>query len=459
MGTSFKHEQSGPTSSGRLVLIVAGIMIALLMGSFTVIYYLTPPGQRSPGIHATPVSDQTPTGSTSAETDQVYAVVNNTIYRYNPATHALLWSVPMALPSHAENIGPRAQVVGNLLYTLGPASDGYYSYAFNIASGSLRWRFKVPYQTSDLTLSGDQVVSNGRVYLSEVASFQGYTILLALDASTGTILWQHRYDGTGIMNPGHPVDDSAGIYLQAASSTTLYGTTFTGTGSNVVTTLYAIDAGKGTLLWRRQISTNGHMPDLVGGLVVDGVLSFTASPTLYGFDAATGAAKWSVALDGRVYDSFTALNGILYVATTHDQLRPDHSVYESSGSLYAVRAQDGAHLWRYHPQAGVFSPLAQNGLVFVTVSRMDGTTPQGVVALDITSGTIRWTRPLPAVSNAGRAQIAIGNGNIYVNNSDGQIQVWQSSNGTSVTTLTIPVPASDSLDTVAVLTVVPWSGQ
>ena len=455
MGSSFKPEQPRSTSSGRLILLAAGIMIALVMGGFTAIY-LARPGQGSPGLHATPVSDPTPTGSKPAETDQVYAVVNNTIYRYNPATHALLWSVPMAIPNHAENIGSRAQVVGNVLYTLGTASDGYYSYAFNIADGSLRWRFKVPYNTSDLNLLGDQVVSNGRVYLSEVASFKDYSILLALDASTGAILWQQRYDGTGITNLAHPVDDSTGIYLQAASSTTLYGTTFTGTGSKAVTTLYAIDAGKGMLLWRRQISTNGHMPDLVGGLVVDGVLCFSAFPTLYGFDSATGAARWSVALDGRVYDSFTALNGILYVATTHEQLRPDYSVYISSGSLYAVRAKDGVQLWRYHSHAGVFSPLAQNGLVFVSVSRLDGTTPQEVVALDITNGAVRWTHPLPPGPGAGdRPQIAAGSSSLYVNDSDGRIQVWQSSNGKAVTTMTIPVPADDSLVTVAELTVVP----
>jgi putative pyrroloquinoline-quinone binding quinoprotein len=104
--------------------------------------------------------------------------------------------------------------------------------------------------------------------------------------------------------------------------------------------------------------------------------------------------------------------------------------------------------------------LKQNGLVLVTVSRMDGTTPQGVVALDITNGNRRWTRPLPAGPGAGgRAQIAIGSSYIYVNNSDGQIQVWQSSDGKPVTTLTIPAPVSDSLNTVAMLTVVPWPGK
>ena len=68
----------------------------------------------------------------------------------------------------------------------------------------------------------------------------------------------------------------------------------------------------------------------------------------------------------------TSLNGVVYVATTHDQVRPDNSTYESSGSLYAVRASDGKQLWRYHAQGGVFSPLALNGMALVSVSQMDG---------------------------------------------------------------------------------------
>ncbi len=250
--------------------------------------------------------------------------------------------------------------------------------------------------------------------------------------------------------------NSAGMFLQAASSTTLYGTTFTGMGSKVTTTLYAISASNGSVLWQKKVSTNGDMPDEIGGLVIDGVFCLSASPHLYGFDASTGEPKWSVPLDGRVYDSFTSLNSVVYVATTHDQVRPDNSVYESSGSLYAVRASDGKQLWRYHAQGGVFSPLAQNGTVFVSVSRMDAASPQSVVALGINSGDILWTHPEPAGPGAGIAtQITIGKSFLYANNSDGQIDVWQSSDGKPVGAFPIPAPAYGALEAIAVVTVVP----
>lgn len=451
-----RNSRSYSTLSSRLSLVAAIVCIVLLIGSTFAVYHFTRPGQGSDGGHATPTNHPTPTNQPTVATDQIYVVVNNTIYRYDATTHRPLWNFSMAVPNNAENIGPRGQVVGDVLYTLGTGSDGYYSYALNTSDGSLRWRFKVHYQSSDLNLLGDQVVSNGKVYLSEVSAFQGYSVVTALDASKGTMLWQHRYDGTGIINLAHPVDDSAGIYLQAASSTTLYGTTFTGTGNTVTTTLYAINASDGSLLWKKKVSTNGGMPDEVGGLVMDGVLCFSTSPHLYGFDAATGEAKWSVPLDGRAYDRFTALQGVVYVATTHDQVRSDYSVYESSGSLYAVRVKDGKQLWRYHALGGVFSPLAQNNMVFVSVSREDGTTPRGIVALDVSSGDIHWTRPVPAGPVAGIApQVATGKNYLYVNDSDGQIQVWQASDGKSVGAFPVPAPANGALEAVTVLTIIP----
>lgn len=164
---------------------------------------------------------------------------------------------------------------------------------------------------------------------------------------------------------------------------------------------------------------------------------------------------------------YAIVNNILYRydATTHRPLwsfqmpvppQPDYSTYESSGSLYAVRVSDGKQLWRYHAQAGVFSPVEQKDMVFVSVSQLDGTSPQRIVALDITSGTIRWVRSMPAGRGAGvEPQITVGKSFLYVNNSDGQLLVWHPSNGNPVETFSIPAPVKDALDVVAVVTIVP----
>lgn len=151
----------------RLSLIAAIVFITLLVGSTFAVFHLTRQGQGSGNGHATPTIHPT------VQTDEIYAIVNNTIYRYDATTHRPLWSFKMPVPGNAENIGSRAQVVGSVLYTLGTGSDGYYSYAINTADGSLRWRFKVTYQTFDLSLLGDQLIANGIVYLSEASPTGG----------------------------------------------------------------------------------------------------------------------------------------------------------------------------------------------------------------------------------------------------------------------------------------------
>ena len=98
----------------------------------------------------------------------------------------------------------------------------------------------------------------------------------------------------------------------------------------------------------KPVSTDDEQPDYSGGLVMNGVLYIPASTVnqpgnrhLYGFDATNGTAKWSVPLDGEV-SGLTRFNGVVYVGTIHFQTAQDNSVYAASGSVYAVRAADGA---------------------------------------------------------------------------------------------------------------------
>ncbi len=195
---AFRSSRPHASFASRLALTAAIVFITLLVGATFAVFHLTRPGHETGGFHATPTNR--PTNHPTAGTDQIYAIVNNILYRYDARTHKPLWSFQMSVPNQAQNIGSRGQVVGSVLYMLGTGSDGYYSYALNTSDGSLRWRYKVQYQTRDLSLLGDQLVSNGAVYFSEVSAFNGYSILTALDASRGTILWQHRYNGTGTMN-------------------------------------------------------------------------------------------------------------------------------------------------------------------------------------------------------------------------------------------------------------------
>ncbi len=440
---------------GRLSMIAALVFAILLVGSVFAVYQLAP--QRPASGQPTPTPNKHPA---PINTDQIYINVNHTIYRLDAASHKQLWSFPMLVPNGVENIGTQAQVIGRVLYTLGTGSDGYYSYALNTSNGSLRWRFKVQYQSQDLSLvAGDQLIANGRVYLSEASGVNGYTLVTALDAVTGTMLWKHRYNGTGISYYGHYIDPTVGILLEGATAEALYGTISTGQGDQASTTIFAISAKNGSVLWKKQVSTAHERPDLSGGLVVDGVLcistSQSGSPHLYGFDALTGEPKWSIPLDGETYN-FAASNGVVYIGTAHFS-GVGMDVPATSGSLYAVRAKDGAQFWRYTAQAGVSSPRVQNGTIVVSVSRQDSKTPQqSIVALDASQGTVRWSLSAPAPGSfdlAFNPQVIASKNFVYAGISSKQVQVLRLSDGKLVETFT--VPGQDSLsEGVAMMTVV-----
>ncbi|HEY6287388.1 MAG TPA: PQQ-binding-like beta-propeller repeat protein [Ktedonobacteraceae bacterium] len=440
---------------GRLSMIAALVFAILLVGSVFAVYHLAP--QRPVSGQPTPPPNKHPA---PINTDQIYIHVNHTIYRLDAVSYKPLWSFPMLVPNGVENIGSQAQVIGSVLYTLGTGSDGYYAYAINTSNGSLRWRFKVHYQSQDLSLvAGDQLIANGRVYLSEASAVNGYTLVTALDAVTGTMLWKHRYNGTGISYFGHYIDPTVGILLEGATGETLYGTIFTGQGDQAITTIFAISAKNGSVLWEKQVSTAHEMPDLSGGLVVDGVLcistSQVGSPHLYGFDALTGEPKWSVPLDGGTYN-VAASNGVVYIGTAHLS-GVGMDVPATSGSLYAVRAKDGAQLWRYKAQAGVSSPTVQNGTIVVSVSRQDYKTPQqSIVALDASKGTVRWSLSAPAPGSfdlAFNPQVIASKNFVYAGISSKQVQVLRLSDGKLVDTFTVPGQGSLS-EGVAMMTVV-----
>ena len=453
----FKSSEPQQAPLRRLSMIAAVVFAILLVGSMLVVLQQVRQGQKPIVEHSTPT--QQPVVST----DSLYLRVNNTIYRYDAATHKQLWSFEMPLQSGVDPVLSPGQVVGNVLYTLGTGGDKYYSYAINTVDGSLRWQYKVDYQSANLNLVGDQLLANGTVYLSEASGVGGYSIMTALDASTGAVRWQQRYNGTGTVIRNQPSDVAAGITLEAATNEVLYGTTFTGKIDSPTTTLFAINAKSGAVLWQKKISTANEQPDYLAGAVVNGILSIPASAVdqpgsrhLYGFAATNGAAKWSVPLDGEV-SGLTEFNGVVYVGTIHFQTAQDNSVYAANGSLYAVRAADGTKLWRYLVASGggVSAPTVQDGIVAVTVS--DAKREAAIIALDAINGNVGWTYPTEPTASSEfptAPQIAAGTNTLYVNYFNGQIQILRLSDGKIIDSFIVPAPDPSSSYGVDILAVV-----
>ncbi|HLH60263.1 MAG TPA: PQQ-binding-like beta-propeller repeat protein [Ktedonobacteraceae bacterium] len=458
MRQAFKGSEARNVPVWRLSTIAAVVFAILLVGSLLVVLQQAHQGQKPATGHPTA------TKQPLVRSDSLYLEVNNTIYRYDVATHKQLWSFVMPIQNGTDPIASNGQVIGNVLYMLGTGNDGYYFYAINTANGTLRWRFKVDYATANLNLLGNPLLADGTVYLSEAENAKGYSIVTALDALTGTTRWQHRYNETGIATRDHLVDAAAGLTLEAATNEVLYGTTYTGRIGAAVTTLYAINTKSGAVLWQKRISTDGEQPDYLSGLVVNGILCITASAVappghrhLYGFDATNGAVRWSVPLDGEVY-GLSELNGVVYSDTVQFQTAQDNTTYAASGSVYAVRAVDGTQLWHYPASAGVWSLTVQNGIVSITVSGEDGKSNASIIALDANNGHVRWTDsalPRASIEFSSAPQIVAGTNVLYANYYGDQIQVLRLSDGKVTGNLSVQAPDPSSSSSVGILAVVP----
>ncbi len=449
------HIQPQKSSNRRPGVLAAAIIAILLVGSALVFFQLD-------GRRHNPTGNKITQGlSTTIGDDNaaLYVSIGNTVSRINTTTHTQRWQFSRPVPSSAETIRGSGDIaiVNGVYYTFGTDSDGYYCYAINTVDGSLRWRYKVHYGESNMNLVGGLLlVANGSVYLSETSAEQGYSIVTALDASTGRIKWQQRYDGTGIAVMNRLVDVSAGLRLQATTNDVLYGITYTGKIQAVQLTIFAINAQNGHLLWRKSGPAIGS-EQYGGAQIVDGVLCFTDGQYMYGYDGTKGVLKWHIKLDGHTY-LFTSHNGILYIGTDVQSVNTATNVVSDgvSGSIYALRASDGTQLWRYSTSAGASDTTVLDGTVYAVFSHDTGANQsvQTITALNASNGHIRWSQPAPENSVSFPDAPAASKNYLYIALSMHQIAVLRTTDGKLLSTFTIGEKSAPGSIYAATLTVV-----
>lgn len=309
-----------------------------------------------------------------------------------------------------------------MYYFLGTARDGYYYYALNAANGSLRWHFKVG--TAHLELTG-QLLMHGSVYLSEASITDGYSMVIALDASTGKIQWQHRYNGTGIaLGQKHSSDYATGLQLQAGTDQTLYSSSSTIKNGVATLMLSALSAKDGTSIWQNSAKTNEQV---VGAQVVNCVLYLSTAyndashhlqSRMYAYDAATGARKWTRQLVGAPNSSFSIDNGVIYLGNIQQS---------ESGNVVALRANDGSQVWQYTPQGRMSAPTVSNGMVYIVTS--DGSEAnQELIALNASSGKVQWVKHLPHHVVPEIAPVVSGN-TLYLSTPGNSVDMFLTSDG------------------------------
>lgn len=262
-----------------------------------------------------------------------------------------------------------APVVGEGLEYVG-AGSRQTVLAFNALTGAQVWT----HPTSGRIESG-LAVGNGKVYAGDRSGW-----LYALDSQTGVERWRYQAStgSLGIENSSPTLKDGA-VFVGAPGHT------------------YGINAETGAVIWSSYI-----MGSFRTSPAVDGSTVYIGENTLgiLAFDAATGALKWRVDIDGYP-TSPTVVGGTVYVGVLF-------------GKLYALDAQTGTVLWSFQAQSpgtGIGSdPAVANGLIYTT----DASAAR-VYAIDAQTGALRW------IHYAGtrdfilyRSTLVVANGVVYV---------------------------------------------
>lgn len=343
----------------------------------------------------------------------------------NVGTVTLKWSY---MPLEGPVQGQPAVVNGIAYFVVGDTvGERGAVYALNSNTGAFLWKY-VP----GGVLLGPPAVANGLVYVST-------NYVNAVDANTGALVWEAQNSGGISTTVANNIvyaqnDEFPGVDALNASTGTLIwqlplgvvmngsptvadGVAYVSAQSGAV---YALDASTGDILWIRQL---GISPTPVptpysssGGLsVANGVVYVEAAnpqarPPLnynvWALDAHTGATIWkssSVGTVNRFAPTTPAVaNGKVYVG--------------AGGYVHALDANTGVAIWQYQPTSDeVGSPIVANGVVYAGSWKLAGygTGYYTMTALDAGTGNLLWSNTSFQGELDVTATPAVVNGTIY----------------------------------------------
>jgi outer membrane protein assembly factor BamB len=271
-------------------------------------------------------------------------------------------------------------------------------------------------------------------------------LLFALRASDGHVAW--TFGGWTVT---HPLPDGNGThgYIASPSAPTLVdGTLYTAVALDHAEA-YALAATDGSTRWH--VTFPGCF-GLVGSayppLLADGVLYiavsghdcyYASSGWVYALRASDGAILWRMPFEPDVLPTLVLAGGVILVASS---IRfAVGQLVEEEDFLTALRPRDGTRLWRVSLSDSAYYLAAENGVVVVSEH-------EGLEALRASNGTRLWITPanhrytpeLPVIAN-GLVYMSGQDGYLYaLRLQDGAVQ-WRGAVGTSSGVFAPSVPA------------------
>ncbi len=292
------------------------------------------------------------------------------------------------------------QLVDGVIYVTANDEKPGNVYALRPGDGRLLWHY-----SAGAPLDGTTVI-DGVAYVTA----QDGT-LTALSTGDGHQLWQRALGGGNIGTLWQPIQALGGVLYVATTKMSAPTASMPGPGpfpqalaigslfwGNVqavpvrqtvpdkegVSTLYAIRATDGTVLWH--FTMNSGKNGIAGWLSAgDGViyasvmdLSTSNSSTghIYALQSTTGSVLWHYD-DTKTSPSYAVLaNGVIY-ASAYSQ--------DSNDAVYALRASDGSVLWRHSMGQALYNAPVMNGATLYV-----GTADGSVYALRADNGAVAW---------------------------------------------------------------------
>ena len=289
------------------------------------------------------------------------------------------------------------QLVNGVLYVSTNGVQPGDVYALRASDGRLLWRYE-----ASTTLNSTTVI-NGVAYITS----QDGT-LTALRTTDGHKLWQRALGSGNLGTMWEPVQaqggilyvamtrmsaptastSSPGLLPQALAIGSLLWENFQAVQTiphkEGVSTLYAIRASDGTMLWH--FTMNSGKNGIVGWLSVEAGVVYasvmdaskpdTSTGHLYALRSTTGSVLWHHDDKNTSPSGAVLSNGVIY-ASAYSQDRND--------VVYALRARDGSLLWRHAMGLPVYNAPVLNGAT-VYVGTADGS----VYALRADNGAVKW---------------------------------------------------------------------
>ncbi|MDP3105666.1 MAG: PQQ-binding-like beta-propeller repeat protein, partial [Candidatus Methanoperedens sp.] len=279
-----------------------------------------------------------------------------------------------------------------------------YFYALDAVSGALKWKYQTGYVYSS------PVVSGGIVYVGG-GTMDSY--FYALDATNGELKWKYSL-GSGIVWSSPAVSNGI-VYFGTEENQRLSPTDVKVTGGS----LYALDAGSGTLKWK--YTSEGSIsssPSVSNGMIYFG----SVDKYVYALEAISGKIKWKYQTDGGVYSSPAVSGGIVYFGS-------------NGGYIYGLDEITGELLWKYRTSGYVRSiPAISGNILYV------GSTDNYFYAIDKISGGLIWKYKTGSIETSSPA---ISDDMVYVGSADGDafgyVYAFKSSKSPSINKAGTPV--------------------